>query len=270
MNEYYKEGYFIFVILIWFIAPKYILKKAYYKHQKLAILFIVIIESIKSIIIIFALGNFNYKQILLEIFIQSANSIFYGYIKILMEFKYYSPFQCCYLFGIVNTPLILIIYFIVSHIPCNNEFLCRGKKYFNNIYFLFDNFTFKESILLILECLSEGIELLLINMIMNKFSFYHALIPLLAAFNIINLLDIKTSEKESIISVISLVLEIIFVLIFLEIIELNFCNLNKNIKRNIEKRAINEEFYNENDEEQIVFVDEENNYYFNAELTSKK
>ena len=68
-----------------------------------------------------------------------------------------------------------------------------------------------------------------------------------------------------------LVLEIIFILIFLEIIELNFCNLNINIKRNIEERAISEEFYDENDEEQIVFVDKENNYYIKpeAELPSK-
>ena len=63
----------------------------------------------------FALGKFNYKVLLLEIFIQGANSIFYAYIKILMEYKYYSPFQCCYLFGIVNTPLILIIYYSFSY-----------------------------------------------------------------------------------------------------------------------------------------------------------
>ena len=130
---------------------------------------------------------------------------------------------------------------------------------------LFDNFNFKESILLILECFNEGIGLLLINIIMNKFSFYHALIPLLIAFNLIDFFDDKASEKESIISIISLVLEIIFILIFLEIIELNFCNLNKNIKRNIEERAINEEFDNENNEDQIIYVDEENNYYIKAE-----
>ena len=83
LNDYFKEEYFIFIIIIWFIAPKCILKQAYYKHQKLAILFVIIIEAIKTIIIIFALGKFNYKQIFLEIFIQSANSIFFKYINIL-------------------------------------------------------------------------------------------------------------------------------------------------------------------------------------------
>ena len=88
------------------------------------------IGAIKSIITTFVFDKFNYKQLLMEIFIHSGDAIFYGYIKILMEFKYFSPFQCCYLFGIVNTPLIIIIYFIVSHIPCNNKFLCGEKKIF--------------------------------------------------------------------------------------------------------------------------------------------
>jgi len=170
----------------------------------------------------------------------------------------------------VNTPLILIIYFIVSYIPYNSEFLCGKNKYFDNIYTLFNNLTFNESILLILECLCEGIGLLSINMIINKFSLYHAIIPLNISFSVLNLLGNEISETEIIISIISLVLEIIFILIFLEIIELNFCNLNENLKINIEERALHEEIYNENNEEQILFLDEEKNYYIKEEMLSKK
>ena len=206
----------------------------YYKHQKIAILIIIIIGVIRSIIVMSVFNKFNYKQILIEIFIHSGDAIFYGYIKALMEFKYFSPFQCCYLFGIVNTPLIIIVYFIVSHIPCNNKFLCHDKAYFDSIYSLFDNFNFNELIFLILECICEGIGLLSINMIINKFSLYHALIPFHIAFSIIILIDRQTTKKEVIISIICLILEIIFILIFLEIIELNFCNLNENLKRKIE------------------------------------
>ena len=187
-----------------------------------------------------------------------------------MEFKYFSPFQCCYLFGIVNTPLILIIYFIVSYIPCNNKFLCDEKKNFNNIYSLFDYFNFKELILLTLECLCEGIWHLLINMIINKFTIYHILIPLLVTFCVINLLESQITATEIIINVIYLILENIFFLIFLEIIELNFCNLNYNLKRKIEERAINEKIYNVNDEDQKIFIDEESKYYIKTELFSEK
>ena len=270
LNGYYKEEYFLFETLIWFIAPKFIFKKTYYKHQKIAILLIIIIGAIKAIITMIVFDRFNYKQLLLEIFIHSGDAIFYGYMKALMEFKYFSPFKCCYIFGIVNTPIILIAYFIVSYIPCNNKFLCDGKEYFDNIYSLFDNFSFNELIFLILECLSEGIGLLSINMIMNKFTLYHALIPFHATFCVINLLDNETSKAEVIITSIYFITEIIFILVFLEIIELNFCNLNKNLKRKIEDRAINEDIYNETDEEQIVFVDEEKKFFINTELPMKK
>ena len=269
LNGYYKEEYTVFGTLIWLIAPKFIFKKTYYKHQKIAIVLIIIIGAIQSIITVFSFGKFNYKQLLLEIFIHSGDAIFYGYIKVLMEFKYFSPFQCCYLFGIVNTPLILIAYFIVSHIPCNNKFLCDGKEYFDNIYSLFYNLSFKELIFLILECFSGGIGLLSVNMIMNKYTFYHVLIPLHASFFIMNLLERETTKTEVIISVICLISSILFILIFLEIIELNFCNLNENLKRKIEERAI-EDIYNENEEDKIVFVDEDKNYFINTEMLSKK
>jgi len=271
LNGYYIEEYSIFGTLIWFLAPKFILNRTYYKHQKIAILIIIIIEAIKSIISISVFHKFNYKQLLIEIFIDSGSAIFYGYLKILMEFKYFSPFQCCYLFGIVNTPLILILYFIVSYIPCSNEFLCGENKYFDNIYSLIDNLNFNECFFLILECICNGIGLLTINMIMYKFTLYHVLIPLHATLCIINLFDRQIKVAEIIISVIYAILSIIFILIFLEIIELNFCNLNENLKRKIEERANNEEIYNENDDEdQIVFIDEEEKYYIKTELSSKK
>jgi len=37
-------------------------------------------------------------------------------------------------------------------------------------------------------------------------------------------------------------IELIMILVFLEIIELNFCELNKNLKKNIELRALNETY----------------------------
>jgi len=48
--------------------------------------------------------------------------------------------------------------------------------------------------------------------------------------------NIKTEFFNSIAEFVSL----ISVMIYLELIELNFCNLNHNLKRNIEIRSINE------------------------------
>ena len=61
-------------------------------------------------------------------------------------------------------------------------------------------------------------------------------------------------EKESnykYLSIILFVFEFISLLIFLEIIELNFLNLNKNTKRNIEKREKKESLLLYNDNKKI-------------------
>ena len=63
------------------------------------------------------------------------------------------------------------------------------------------------------------------------------------------------SQKREIIDLSILIstfsIELIMIFVFLEIIEINFCGLNKNLKRNIESRGIidsaliNEENYDE-------------------------
>ena len=68
LNGYYKEEYFVFETIIWFIAPKFIFKKTYYKHQKIAILIIIIIGAIRSIITMSVFDKFNYKLIIGNIY----------------------------------------------------------------------------------------------------------------------------------------------------------------------------------------------------------
>lgn len=55
------------------------------------------------------------------------------------------------------------------------------------------------------------------------------------------------------------IIEIMMILIFLEIIELNFFKLNKNTKKNITDRAQNENFVCENDSDGSNEEEEEKN-----------
>ena len=71
-------------------------------------------------------------------------------------------------------------------------------------------------------------------------------------------LKIFTSETINIfvvcISIISDIFELFIVLIFLEIVELRFCGLSYNTKRNIEERALNEAILST----EIITLPEEN------------
>ena len=55
-----------------------------------------------------------------------------------MEYKFLSPYKCCLIFGIINTPIILIIDFIISYIPCNINYLCGKDDYYYKIVEIFD------------------------------------------------------------------------------------------------------------------------------------
>ena len=56
----------------------------------------------------------------------------------------------------------------------------------------------------------------------------------------LSFLDLFYPNRFLIIVLITSTIEIFFILVFLEIIELKFCGLNKYIKKNIEKRALDD------------------------------
>ena len=88
---------------------------------------------------------------------------------------------------------------------------------------------------------------------MDNFSIFHIII--LYTFNTLiisvgNLLENYT-YYELIMIIITFLIEILSIFIFLEIIELNFCGFNHNLKKNIINRSIDEKniIYEVNDED---------------------
>ena len=53
-----------------------------------------------------------------------------------MKYKYISPAKCNFMIGIINVPLIILIYFIISFTSLGN---IENKYYFDNIFELFKN-----------------------------------------------------------------------------------------------------------------------------------
>ena len=238
IDYYIDNNYFFIEVLIWFLFSKFALKIKYYKHQWVSFYGIMAIGLFRWIYIYFSI-NINYNRwnnefyiFLFELFGIVINSICYGYLKGLMEFKFISPFKVCSIIGIINVPIILIIDFIISSIPCNNNIFCQKKenKYYK-IIGIFKNLDIHEYFLIIIYTFLYGISGILIYQTMNDFSFYHLLIPI----NIVEFVeyliyyDSKINNYfDFIIILLSYIIEFLMYLIYLEIIELNFCGLNKN------------------------------------------
>ena len=267
INNYdYNEKFFFIEILIWFFFPSIFLKLIFYKHQYISIIIITIIGLIKTSISSFINRSFDYKTLILEVIIYTLNGIIYGYLKGLMEYKLFSPYKCGYAIGLINSILLIIIYFIVSYTPCNLEFLCEEEDHLDNVYSLFKDINYKEILILISYSLLCGIDFLLINTIMNNLTLYHILI----VFHIeqfINKIVYLEDKIDRIATISYFIVELIFIFVFLEIIEINFCKLNKDLKRKIQERAsLEAKSANSSIEEELIFVDEEKNYFIKSTL----
>ena len=244
-----------------------------YKHQKLAIALSIGVGSILKIynitISLTSGENKIYSKypyvfffIILYFLIIISRSYVNTHIKAFMDLKYISQRTLLIFYGIAGTILCLIVGLITSHSPCPNNnamkaYICK-VEYENNIYY--DNmYSYLESyknFLVRLIIIVFGI----ISFFSNKF-FYTLIIktdtpihvifsfPLqffiektfllifTAIFFVQDLFKTKEQLKKFLLDLSGDITSIFCFLIYLEIIELNFCGLNFNLKKNIISRS---------------------------------
>jgi hypothetical protein len=236
--------------LLLFLISKFIFKLNYYKHQYYSIIFIILFGLLKYLVKLYSEDNLNnnYKEVILVLMLQIIHAFIDSYIignvKKLMRSKYLSPYLICSTFGIINGLITIISYFIVTYFPCNNNF-CDLKYnnvyYFDNIYSVFDNIYPIEIFLIIYTIFLSGIYQILLYIVINDFTICHIFLFYQVLEFADTIIELKNSDKNIFvicILIISGIFEIFIVLIVLEIIELRFCGLNYNTKRNIKERAL--------------------------------
>ena len=224
-----KTNYWILDFLFASLLCYLILKLKYYKHHYLSL----IINILIGLIIDLAFKNIqndikeNFIKVLIRLLREILLTLHEVLNKYIMEKKNASAYEICLFNGIIN--LILLVFFSIL----NYYFfkLDDFADYFNNYnttelyvilgvmatqlgFFIFALFTSKN----LTPCHS------FIIFVFGQFAFH-----------------IDFSTKSTIIFI-SFLLILFMSLIFNEIIELNFWGLSYNIKRNIIKRAGNEDF----------------------------
>ena len=246
LDERYNFPLFIFL----FISSILIFKMRYYNHQFISIIIIILLEIIRSIFKILFKNiknegkNINtFDEFLFQLLRASLQSIFFGYSKVLMEFKFFSPFKVTYTFGLISLLIAFIIYIIFSYITVDeNKSYCFVKYnnncYIDNFYSIFSNFTFIQFFGLFIYSILFAAINVLFNFIIKDYTICHIFLSYqLFAFETCFELENNTI-LSIIINIISILIEIFITLVFLEIIQLKFCGLDKNIRENIQKRAI--------------------------------
>ena len=239
---------FQFDLLFLYLISKIVYRFQFYKHQYLSIIIISLLGLIKYILINYdvKIGVF-FVALFIGAICSFLNSLLTVYIKGLMEYKYFTPYKACYIYGLINLIISTIAYIIASFIPCKTD-ICKasfnGKYYFAQILNIFSI----PGLFLFIIYLLQGFTLALNYNVIYEFSVFHSFLVI----QLYQILTMKSDEEgDYILIIIQFLIGIFFILVFLEIIEINICNISYNTKLNISKRAIN-------DEELLTVTDEGN------------
>ena len=153
-----------------------------------------------------------------------------------MKYNYYSPYFILFLIGVTYLIVSLIILIIFKNINCSTE-ICKSLSEIN-----IESNKVVNYILIILYSLFYGLEHFIKFYTMYTFSAFHYI--LISTFGEIIQFGYKMilnfDTTDLIVNLVTYSVEIFAVLVFIETIELNFCGLNMNLKKNIIFRADNE------------------------------
>ena len=233
--------YFQFELLFIFLSSKIMYNIQFYRHQYLSIFILTISGFINFLIK-------NYDNKIGKFFFSLFSHILYSflkafitvYIKGLMEYKYISPYKACYIYGIINLIIITIAYIITSFFPCNyNEETCdvlyNGKYYFAHILAIIDI----SGLFMFIVLLLKAILLVLNYIIIFNFSVFHSFLiiqlPQIIEADIFE--NLFENYFRAIFILIFTFINVFFILLFLEIIEINVCKISYNTRKNIENRT---------------------------------
>ena len=216
-------------------------KVIFYKHQYISLI-IIILTGLTRFFRVFEnffhergkkIGFLTLGFIILLPFIDSIKIYV---IQKYMKYNYYSPYYILFLIGIIYLIVSLIILIIFKSINCSTD-ICKSLSEINIEADKAVNY-----ILIISYSILYGIEHFIKFYTMYTFSAFHYI--LISTFGeiikFIYRIIFHFDTIDLIVNIVTYFLEIIAVLVFIETIELNFCGLNMNLKKNIIFRADSE------------------------------
>ena len=238
-----------------YLITKFFLKYKYYIHHTITLIIILILSVIMDIM----LGNFKLITIHSAIFIviySICEVCNLSYDKYMMDIKFHNLYNMIFIRGILDFFLTLIIFGVLLFIRVenNNLDILSGLETYNKTKIGRISLRILIGIVLVGIC-TPILELQTINKFNSNYIF--------VCYQINKLINILYHIENLInfLSIIPYIFEIIASLFYLEIFEFNFCNLNKNTKKNILLREMEENIDDDNIEKNDNLVELKYGYY---------
>ena len=183
--------------------------------------------------------HIDFKHFIIYILDWILDNTSLTYKKYLMEIKFIPPFIVCFVFGLIDLIFLLIL---LSFKLINRNVICFEQKCFD--IFNYDTSNFKNNV-----NLAFSIIISIIFSCIFFFFFYH-IFDLFTSSHIVFIFyifvmvsSIKSAKNNNLslggwlLIFLAFIFTLLGLFIYLEIIELNFCDLNKNTRNRIAERA---------------------------------
>ena len=239
--SFFLENFWIFDSFLILAFSILILKTKVYGHHFLSLIMITIIGIILNVI-----NSYDKDIKFLEVLITLLTEVFYSMenviCKLAVDVKFSSPYEICCLVGIFELIIFTFLLIIFTNIPFSgNENMNHfSNDYIDNFFSYIDKLDYKEILIFILSMLSRCV-FILFGFITVDF-FTPSYVVLILIMGEISFLFVEDYNWKLYLKIVFFVFLTFFVLVFIEIIELNFFGLQKNTKKNINNRSTSEEY----------------------------
>ena len=241
-----STNFWIFNIIFLNIFTSMVTKNQLYKHQYFSSGVMILFGIFLNVINLNGMNSEDIPMLIFNILIEMIYCLGIVLAKHGMDDLFCSPFEITFYEGIFALILNIIFLIISTNIPIPFEKILfveklfkrseyDGKQYLDNFYKYIEEIDFKEAMLFIVTMVGRVMFNLFSHITIKHFTSSHVVLILILGESAL-LWNKKDTFELIIISVIFIV-ELLMLLIFCEIIELNFCGFEKNTRKNIKERA---------------------------------
>ena len=225
-------------IIFILVVSKILLKTKLYIHHYLGLIIFISFSLGIDVLLELSIFRPGFEFLAVYIVFLILDSLFITIEKYMMDKKYYSPYIIIFSIGILY--LFAATLFTILTL-CYGNMLYDGKKYkFQDFREYFQQHDYRKVIGHIFYLTSFRFVL---NILKILTIYYFTQNHIYSSYVFIKLVDylIRKKSWKKYLSIILFIFQFFGILVYIEILELNFLGLNKNTKKNIELRELQEE-----------------------------
>ena len=243
-SQYILNNLWIFDIVFLGLFSYLILGTKLYSHQYFSCLLMIIFGIVLNAIDV----EYNIEliyELLLSFFIEISYNLAVVLAKYGMDTLFLTPFEMTFYEEIFAVILNIIFLSIATNVESVDPPLVikiaksctyEGKNYVDNFYAYWESFRGTEILVFIVQMFSRALFNLFGHIIAKDFTPSHVIFLLMIGELFLSFKSDFDGKKIG--SLIIILVEVFMLLVFTEIIELNFCNLQYNTMKNIRERVI--------------------------------